>query len=754
MRAPTVGVGNRPAGGARGRARIDTAIGVAIAAAIALVAPVTLVLPAFAKIERGALWGVVVLIAMAGWGSGVQRLAFPQRRADLGLRLAWGAAALIAVGGLLSLLSLARAPVVLTLLLGGVAWTLAGVVRERREVGARVRAWLRLWPNAMFLVFLAFAALATVQYLAGAAGQYLNANDDQAAYMIFPRKILATGTLLDPFNMRRITAYGGHSFLQALTIIGAASPLQLALLDIGLSLVIVLALLLGTVNDEDAPRAAPPRRAGHPLPADAAQHPHQHGERGLGRVLLPRDVPHGGVGALQGEPRRDGRRPRVARRRGLHPAPVLPGPGGRVHGGPLLTGGALGRSRARRGAQTSALRRSVAAPAGFLLLFLLPWAVLSYRSNRTFLFPLFSGTYHTEYGGFTTHSLGMDRVKFLWLNICHCHPITTLPFFLLAGVLLPARRDNGALRALLWAALIGFVTVVFSLPLSDRWNIARYYYGFCVAAVLATILSAFSRGWRTRTGRLRMNVVIPAVLVLAAIVEQVQEAHGTLHQMYDGALTTIVSASARPSRLDDAGDSYRRLQAAIPAGAPLIVMLDEPFWLDYKRNPINSIDLPGAASPAPGMPLDDDEALVRYLKGQGYRYLAFVRSTSSKSLYRRDTWHKHLTSSTTLEIWRMSAVFYLNTFDRFDGLAKSRLKVFDDGQMVALDLETLVEAAPPEAKALATARRAIRTADRRPARRQTAGTAGFRQSPGTLGRAPLMRPGRVPASLRFREPAS
>jgi hypothetical protein len=686
MLAPAAGAATAP-GAVPVAGRIDTAIGVAIAAAIALVAPVTLVLPAFAKIERGALWGIVVLIAMAGWGSGVQRLAFPQRRADLGLRLAWGAAALIAVGGLLSLLSLARAPVVLTLILGGVAWTLAGVVRERREVGARVRAWLGLWPNAMFLVFLAFAVLATVQYLAGASGQYLNANDDQAAYMIFPRKLLATGTLIDPFSMRRITAFGGHSFLQALTIIGAASPLQLALLDIGISLVIVLQLLLGTVN-EKTPRALRPLIALALLFMLTLPNIRLNTASEVSGVFFflamfrtaasvrfkESPAQTGVVLALLGAA--------ACTLRQSYLVPVA------VFMVALYLPAALAAVRAagdERKRQLAAIGRT----AGFLILFLLPWAVLSYRSCRTFLFPLSSGTYHTEYGGFTTHSTGIVRLKFLWLNICQCHPITTLPFFLLAGMLIPARRDNGALRALLWASLIGFVTVVFSLPLSDRWNIARYYYGFCVAAVLATILSAFSRGWRTRTGRLRMNVVIPAVLVLAAIVEQVQEAHGTLHQMYDGALTTIVSAAARPSRLDDAGESYRKLQAAIPEGAPLIVMLDEPFWLDYHRNPINSIDLPGAASPAPGMPLDDDEALVSYLKGQGYRYLAFVRSTSSKSLYRRDTWHKHLTSSTTAEIWKLSAVFYIKTFDRFDSLAKSRLKVFDDGQMVALDLETL-----------------------------------------------------------------
>jgi hypothetical protein len=38
-------------------------------------------------------------------------------------------------------------------------------------------------------------------------------------------------------------------------------------------------------------------------------------------------------------------------------------------------------------------------------------------------------------------------------------------------------------------------------------------------------------------------------------------------------------------------------------------------------------------------------------------------------------------------IWQLSARFYLNTFDRFESLMNSRVRLYDDGRMVALDLE-------------------------------------------------------------------
>jgi hypothetical protein len=680
------------------RARIESILGALVAAAIALAVPVTFALPRFAKIERASLWGIVLMISMAGWGGVIERLAFPKLRADLGLRMAWGAAALVGAGGLLCLVTLATTPVAVTLVLGGVASSLVVVVRARRAVGARLLAWLRLWPWGLFVVFLGLCVLAIVQYLGGASGQHLNANDDQAAYIIFARKILATGTLVDPFSMRRITAYGGHSFLQALTIIGTSTPLQISLLDIGVCLFVVIALVMGAVGS----KTSRVLRALVVLPV-------------LFLLTLP-DIRLNTASEMSG----------VLFFLALYRTAAWSGFKERPTSGALVLGLiAAGACSLRQSylvpvavfmvafympEAVAALRAlpgerkrhlvTVGRAAGYLALFLLPWALLSFRSNRTFLFPLLSGTYRPEYAGFTTHQAPLDRLKFLWLNMCHCHPITTLPFFLLAGVLIPARRNNGALRALLFAAFIGFFAVVLSLPLSDRWNIARYYYGFSVALVVAIMLEAFTAPWRTRAGRVRAAAVVPAVIALAALLNQVQEGHSVLHPMYERTLSAIVSASGHPSPLDERGDAYQKMQAAIPAGEPWLVMLDEPFWLDYRRNPINLVDLPGASSPAPGMPLDNDEALAGYLKAQGYRYLAFVRSTASKSLYRREHWNKQLTNpSQELEIWRLSAPFYLKTFDRFDGLAKSRLKVYDDGTMVALDLETKAQVEKPAPEA-------------------------------------------------------
>ena len=239
--------------------------------------------------------------------------------------------------------------------------------------------------------------------------------------------------------------------------------------------------------------------------------------------------------------------------------------------------------------------------------------------------------------------------------------------------------------ALLGASYIGFLLTVYSLPMSDALNISRYYYGFCNAAIIAIMLGAFAVRGRRRTGPLSGRVVVPVILLVAATVAQIEESRGSIAVDFKDAANAIAAARVRPSILEDVGQKYRDLQATIPAGASMLTMLDGPMWFDFGRNRIDLIDLPGAASPGRDMPLDSDQKLVGYWRDLGYRYVAFVKSTASVSLYRRDHWQR-MGAGESAEIWRLSAPYYLKMFDRFDSLAKTHRHLYDDGVMVALDL--------------------------------------------------------------------
>jgi len=652
-----------------GRPRFISGAGLLLAALLGAILTMA-VFPTFDQLDRAAIWGLVLLVSFAGWGSLVARWTAAGGRADVGLRLAWGMAVLLAVGGIACLASIATRGVLLALVLVGVA--LEYRFRAVTMGGAAIRPRLR---DAAVLV--PMAVLVTLQYYGGAAGLRLTA-DDHTAYLVYPQKILAAGTLLEPFSLRRLASYGGQSLLQAFTLIGSAHAWQLPLLDMGICLVVVLALI---VADRDRVRTSlwwVPVLLLLTLPNIRANS----ASLMSGVVFFLALFRTASSAALEASPWRR----RVVL--GMLAAAVgtlrqsylvVAAAFLLIYDAPALVGAVRlsGPDRWRR------LAGAAVAPASMLAC-LVPWALLSYRATGTPLYPLFTGNYRAEYGQLTAAHPSMAPATWLWINVRHCYPIRTLPLFLAAAMLVPWRLTRGALPALLGASLLGFVAIVLGFQLSDEWSMSRYYTPFMLATVLAVSMHVCSQrpaDWR----RDPVRAAAPAALLLAAVVFQVQ---GIAAQSYNDVLELVArvrGAARESSALVAQGEPYRALQASIPAGAPLFVMLDRPFLLDFRRNPIDLIDLPGQVSPPPGVPFEDDEAFVRYLTAQGFRYVAFVRSKASEHQYRRETW-QGLVGLRPSPLWRKGAPLVLKVLDRFEGLDASRSHVYDDGRIVALDL--------------------------------------------------------------------
>ena len=643
----------------------------------------TAVFPIVGPLHRAAIWGFVLLVSFAGWGALVAQLAGAQRRPDLGLRLAWGMAAILVVGGTACLLSVANRAVLFALVLVGVGLQLRALSPARHAASDSAAAPRR--PAATTVVLVLVAVLAGIQYYGGATGARLQTNDDWIAYLAYPEQILASGTLIEPFSMRRMAAYGGQSFLQALTLIGSANALQIPLLDMGVCLVVVLALLVGDRSRAPLGAWVIPLLLVLALPNIRTNS----GSVMSGVVFFLALFRTVASAQLADRPRREAlvlgmlaAAAATLRPTYIPPAAALLA----IVYAPVLVR-ALRRPDATR-------RRRVAdvalAPAAMLVC-VLPWALLSYRSNATLLYPLFEGTYQAQYGRLTAAGPLIDRAAFLRMNLAHSSPGGRL-FFFLAALLMPWRSTRGALPALTWASAIGFVAVVWSFPLSDVWSMVRYYYAFVAATILAVSFHVCSLSW-DRWRRDPVRTAIPALLVVAAIALQVGSAAAQLWSDYREMGVRILVAMRNPAVLLGPDRAYRRLQAKVPAGAPLLVMLDQPFWLDFRRNKIALLDLPGQVSPPPGMSFDDDEELVRYLAGQGFRFLAFVRSSGSKGAYRRRIWEQML-GPPPAPLWAQSAPRYLKAFDRLESLSRSRVRVYDDGKMVVLDLARPVPAPP------------------------------------------------------------
>jgi hypothetical protein len=179
------------------------------------------------------------------------------------------------------------------------------------------------------------------------------------------------------------------------------------------------------------------------------------------------------------------------------------------------------------------------------------------------------------------------------------------------------------------------------------------------------------------------------VAALVSVLVELLETRALIAPGYRRMLENIdaLLLSEPTSRTSSAGAIlYRRVQDAIPAGARVAVLLDDTGYLDYARNPIVNLDLPGYASLAPGEPYFQGSAkLADYLRAQSIHFVAFVRPDRSRYQYRRNHWVEQL--SDERDVLRPFAPYIIDTVDNFTALAAEHRVLFEDHGVVVVDLD-------------------------------------------------------------------
>jgi hypothetical protein len=625
----------------------------------------------FGPLPAAAIWGLAVVLCFSGWGGWVRRRLAPGLDVDWGLRAAWGMALTVVVGGPLCLLGLARRPILL-------AWIFAGVALAARDAARAVAARPTQGPRAPrswdTQVLAGLLGLVAFVYLGAATRSGPNPSDDWVAYLPFIHKIVQTGTLLEPFSVRRMAAFGGQSYLQALISFGSDDA-QIQLFDQGVCLVVLVGLVLGV--------ARPEARASRLIPFLLV----------LVMVMLPEvrinsaSEVSGALGLLAAFRtvvlvEREG----VGGRRGsmlvalpMAAVSTLRQPYMFVVGFMLL---ALLVPAADETESAADRRRRFLEATALTAAGLLAWSALAFRSNHTFLFPLFSGNYDPSYAGITPASSWEPRLRFYLGALFHDEPIRVMPLLLLAAPAVARSANRRALLGLWLGTIIAFALIVLSLPEMDNFTVARYGFGSVVALALATGLAASEQIGDVAT---RAEPVAVA-LVAAAFAIQIHGTHSAAVRNLGGALGRIFAADRRPPPMAATAPEVLKMQATVPAGAALMVMIERPFLLDFSRNWIALLDLPGAASPRRALPLmQGGEQVAAYLLGEGFRYFAFASPDRPQNdLYRRSHWKDMLVDPRPNA--HGAARLYLAAFDDVDDLARTRRRLYDDGHFVVVDL--------------------------------------------------------------------
>jgi hypothetical protein len=685
--------------------------GSAAAAAVGLAMPGSLLL-------GGCAWLVFLFFACSGWGYLLLRAARVED-VDFGLRATLGAAGAIALGGGLLALGIADRTALLALL--GLGW--AGAAwREWRTPAPLWRAGRGGWTAAvqrpaLAVLVAALVAAALFRMIGGIVSLERNIWDDDIAYLPLLQRLLQLGDLTEPFSFRRLGAYGGQFLLQGF---GAArgTLLNFHIIDKGLCFGLTLLLLVGMARRGGGAKAVPLVLMALTvlmLP-DVGINTASHWSGVMLLVALYRSMVGADAAAESGDRTKALRWLALAALTGAAACTLRQNYLAVVA---LFFAFAL-VARLRSAAQVhgwagawKAERSWWGIAVGVGVLVLLPWWIAMYTSNGTFLFPFVPGTWNQGLTLRPTAVTWMQEVQFMILLAVESEPLNVVLPLALLLLFTRDRRASRPLGALFFATVASFLVLVHSFVGADIASLWRYLFasGMSLTALLILEIGDGDAA-RPVQAPLLGRWCLVAVLLLQFLDsrELVSKTYATL---VDG-VREVVSLGRRgdPETLAERA-RYRAMQAAIPEGEKVAVMVDDAANLDYRRNPISNLDLPGFSSPggagAQWPSFVGPEAVRRYFLAQGYRYLAFVRPDFSRYLYRRWYWLRELYIDD--ELFQVIAAYMLDALESFTALAETREPLHDVDGLVVLDLGELAPggAAAPHRPELEAQRRSAWT---------------------------------------------
>jgi hypothetical protein len=679
--------------------------GSAAAAAIGLAMPGSLLL-------GGCAWLIFLFFACSGWGYLVLRAARVED-GDFGLRASWGAAGAIAVGGVLLALGLADRTALLALL--GVGW--AGAAwREATTPAPLWQAARGGWQAArqrpaLAVLVAALVAAALFRMIGGLVSLERNVWDDDVGYLPLLRRLLQVGDLTEPFSFRRMGAYGGQLLLQGL---GAArgTMLNFHLVDKALCFGLTLLLLVGMARRAGGAKALPLALVAITLLMlpDVGNNTASHWSGVMLLVAMYRSMAGADEAAASGDRTKALRWLALAALTGAAACTLRQNYLAVVAMFFAFALVARLRAAAEDGwrAAWRAERSWWLIAAGGAALVLLPWWIAAYTSNQTFLFPFLPGTWNHGLTLRPTALTWMQELEFLISSAIESEPLDIVVPLALLLLLTRDRRACRPLAALFFATVASFLLLVHSFVGSDMASLWRYSFASGMALTALLVLE-IGDGDGARPVQLpllaRWGLLAVLLLQLLDSRPRVPKIYATMARGVREAMAIGRHRGGDPVAVAERA-RYRAMQAAIPAGQAVAVLLDDAAYLDYARNPIANLDTPGYSSPGgPGAQWPSfvgPEALRRYFVAQGYRYLAFVRPDFSRYFYRRWYWLREL--YTDVELFQVMAAYTLDALESFTALAETRRPLHDVDGLVVLDLgeraagET-VAPHPPEAEA-------------------------------------------------------
>ena len=634
----------------------------------------------------GVAWLAFLFFVLSGWGYFVVRAARISDP-DFGLRAIYGTGALLGVAGLFLAVEHCNSLVIAGLVGAGYAGFVWRELVVPEPLFRQARALIsvaRANPGWAFLVGV-LVIFACYQFVGAVVRFGPNEWDDDIAYNSFMKRLLDLGEMNEPFSFRRLSAYGGQIILNACAAV-RGNMSNVFLVEHGLFQGLSILIMLG---------AARVRRVDPIwqtllvlvilLLPDTSINTASYWTGvamfiALYRIVVSIDaatgreaIAHGVVAALVGAAI-------CTLRQNYIPVVVL------------FLAFFLARrmlTEARASTWRDAWKRDRGLLAGIIAaaaIALLPYCFAGFRSNGTFMFPMMQGTWNPGLQLTPVLWSGMQELEFfVWCCVEPHGLVVVIPLF----CVLLFSRDTRAGRPLMMFFLsigLSFVILVHSFTSSDPLNLWRYAFGYALPlAVMLVIELAPAKQPRTVIASWVARWVL-----LASLLVQLYETRNDLRWKFRQISVDYrlgMAMEKHPEKLSRKLDEhYAALQASVPVGAKVMTMLDAGAHLDFTRNDLAILDMPGWSALSPGFPsFQGAEAIRKYLVSIGRRYLLFVRHDKSVALYRRDGWLQRL--FTDLEVSRIMGAYLVDTIDSVDELSQRCNVLYEDDGFVSLDLE-------------------------------------------------------------------
>ena len=566
------------------------------------------------------VWAVLTLSAFWGWGWAIWR-ATHKTAADFEplpgiLALGGMCIAIFFLGALVSFdIGRHLAWVIIAYVLSGAGLVVFAVRQQKIAFPTKIHtaSFIGVVLASLLLI------LASVSWL-----REFDPNDDLIAYFGFTEKILQTGSWVEIFSMRRAVTLGGQPLLQIITLLVGSEP-ALHIMDVGIARVIIVMLVLGACREL------------------FRKNPLLWFLLGLVVLLFPATRINitsvntslvcllGVLFVLSGKGYKT--------TAGLCFLTLFTAAAAtfRVHiGGTaalLVMARFFSDSEWSRRGMYDASRRVLAVGAGCLFL-CGPLMWMLYRDCGTPCFPPFRGNIDSTFAGMHSGDgafLHEAQVAFLFLT-----------GYELIALWLPACILLLLLKPRTFGIWVGAITI--SMTLATAFMTTTLVYGYFLryvwpvpAALFVWSLSMAISQKRYQTHTIWFSFAVIIWLFVGGNLRELAANAGKVQE-------SIRALNFVPEKILRKSDaiSYKRLITEVPPNKKILVMVDAPYLLDYSRNDIHNVDMPGAISPRPTMPFyRGAEALRAYLQQNGITYILRVIPSEAIMFYKREYWERH-----------------------------------------------------------------------------------------------------------------